>query len=281
MKLLYVTDLHGAVWRYKKIFKVAKTLNADIVINGGDLLPMGNLMNQDKFVTNFLDIYFSKLESERIYHISMLCNDDLMIFDEIFDKICDKYKYIISIAQRKFTIGNYEFIGLNWVNDFPFPLKDRARKDTEDFNFPKQFGKPVLSTLDGWKKIDDWYSLADSLPTIEEELNQLIKPKSMKNAVYIIHTPPSYLGLDVCNDGREVGSKAVYKFIEENQPLISLHGHIHESPDISGQWYSKLGRTICIQPGQSSKSQDTLLYVIIDLRTMEIERFQENRFEKT
>ena len=50
MKLLFVTDLHGVVWKYEKIFEVAKTLNIDIVINGGDLLPMGNLLRQDEFL---------------------------------------------------------------------------------------------------------------------------------------------------------------------------------------------------------------------------------------
>ncbi len=278
MKLLYVTDLHGIVWKYKRIFETAKTLNIDIVINGGDLLPAGNLLRQDEFIDNFLDDYFSEFNMENIYYLSYLGNDDLIIFDELFEKTCNKYPYIVPIAQKKFEIENYEFIGMNWVADFPFALKDRARKDTKDFIFPKQFGKPVLSTSNGWEKIDNWFTLASEIPTIEDELNQLIEPNNKENAIYVIHTPPSNLGLDVCHDGREVGSKAVYEFMKKNQPLLSFHGHIHESPDISGHWYSKLGKTICIQPGQS---QDHLIYVIIDLSTMEIERFHAFRFDKT
>jgi len=41
-----------------------------------------------------------------------------------------------------------------------------------------------------------------------------------------------------------VGSTAVRKVIEEFQPKMGLHGHIHESPGIF-----KLGRTMCFNPG--------------------------------
>jgi len=281
MNFLYVTDLHGIQWKYDRILEVAKSLKVKAVINGGDMLPMVNFMKQDKFILAFLDNYFSKFDFEGIYYVCMLGNDDLRIFDNLFQKICDKYPYIINSAQKKCEIEKYEYIGMNWVVDFPFALKDRARKDTKDFIFPKQFGTPLLSTTSGWKELKDWFLYADSLPTIEEELNRLIKPKNIDNAIYIIHTPPSNLGLDLCYDGQKVGSNAVYRFIEKNQPLLSLHGHIHESPDISGNWYSKLGRTICIQPGQGHQYQDHLICVFIDLPKMKIERYYAFRYDRT
>ncbi|MFX1436377.1 MAG: hypothetical protein ACFFAA_04105, partial [Promethearchaeota archaeon] len=80
------------------------------------------------------------------------------------------------------------------------------------------------------------------------------------------------LDLDVTHDGRKVGSKAEYEFIKKNQPKLSLHGHIHESPDFSGKWHSQLRKTICIQPGQSHQDDSHLVFAIIDLETMEIER---------
>jgi Icc-related predicted phosphoesterase len=274
MNFLYVTDLHGVQWKYERIFEVIKSSKIKTVINGGDMLPMGKLMKQDKFILDFLDDHFSKFNSKKIFYLGYLGNDDLRIFDNLFQEICDKYSYIINIAQKNFEVDNYEYIGMNWVVDFPFALKDRARKDMKDFIFPKQFGNPILSTTNVWKRLNDWVSYAASIPTIEEEMNQLIKPKNMEQTIYIIHTPPSNLGLDVCHDGRKVGSKAIFNFIKKNQPLLTLHGHIHESPDVSSKWYSKLGKTICIQPGQSHHYQDYLIYVIIDLKTMQFERFQ-------
>jgi len=275
MKLLYVTDLHGVEWKHNQIFEIASSLKSDVVINGGDMLIFkGNLMDQDKFITGFLDDYFAKFESEKIYYLGLLGNDDLRIFDDIFQKTCDKYSYIVNMAQNKFQIegSKYEFIGMNWITDLPFGLKDRARKDTKDFEFPKQMGGQYLSIPDGLNRIEDWLSYADSLPTIEEELKNLVKPSNMDNAIYVIHEPPSNLDLDVCHDGRRVGSRALYNFLKINQPKLTFHGHIHESPNVSGKWFSQLGKTICIQPGQSHQHEKTLTYVLVDLDTMNFER---------
>ena len=84
----------------------------------------------------------------------------------------------------------------------------------------------------------------------------------------MIHMPPSGLGLDVCSDGRKVGSRAVRLFLGGMQPRLSLHGHIHESPRMSGTWRASLGRTVVVQPGQLGR----LAYVIANLDSMEIER---------
>ncbi len=275
MKLLYVTDIHGIEWKHNKIFEMASSLKVDAVINGGDMLIFrGNLLHQDRFITGFLDEYFSRFESMGIYYLGLLGNDDLGIFDDLFQKTCEKYSYVVNIAQTKFQIeeSKYEFIGMNWVSDLPFGLKDRARKDTKDFELPKQIGRQYLSTPNGFKKIEDWASYVDTLPTIEDELRNLVNPSDMDNSIYIFHNPPANIDLDVTHDDRKVGSKAEYIFFKENQPRLSLHGHIHESPDISGKWHSQIGKTICIQPGQSHQHENFLNCVVVDLDTMNIER---------
>ncbi|UCD01793.1 MAG: metallophosphoesterase [Promethearchaeota archaeon] len=275
MKLLYVTDIHGIQWKHNRIFQIASSLKPDMVINGGDMLPFkGNLLHQDKFITGFLDEYFSRFESLGIYYLGLLGNDDLRVFDELFQKTCEKYSYVVNTAQTRFQIEGikYEFIGMNYVSDLPFGLKDRARKDTKDFEFPKQIGKQYLSTPNGFKKVEDWLSYAENLPTIEDELKDLIKPSDMRNTVYIFHNPPANIDLDVTHAGHKVGSKAEYAFLKENQPKLSFHGHIHESPDASGKWYSQIGRTICIQPGQSHQHENYLYCALVDLETMNIER---------
>ena len=58
-----------------------------------------------------------------------------------------------------------------------------------------------------------------------------------------------------------VGSSAVREFIDELQPVIGLHGHVHESPGAT-----KLGRTVCLNPG--SDYQDGVLRgAIVELDT--------------
>jgi Icc-related predicted phosphoesterase len=42
-----------------------------------------------------------------------------------------------------------------------------------------------------------------------------------------------------------VGSIAIRRFIEERQPLLTLHGHVHESARLSGSWRDRIGATHC------------------------------------
>ena len=254
------------------MFERARDLQVHAVINGGDMFPFdGDLFNQGDFVTGFLDDHLSKFNSSGIYYLCFPGNDDLKIFDPLFEKICHTYPYIINLAQRKFQIGEYEFIGMNWVVDYPFRLKDRCRMDTKNYTFQKQYGPGLFSGADGWKKIDNWQAYAKTVPTIEDELNRLERPKDFSKSIYVLHMPPAMLGLDHCYDKSRPGSTSIYHFLKKHQPRLSLHGHIHESPEISGKWAIKLGDTVCIQPGQLEE----LTYVTINLSNMEYHRFKE------
>jgi len=269
MKVLFVTDLHGSQWKYDCLLQKAQVFQAKVVINGGDLLPKeGNLFAQNEFITEYLDTHFSQFDAAGIYYLAYLGNDDLSIFDDVFEATCNKYEFVVNLAQQKFAIGGFEFIGMNWVVDYPFRLKDRCRMDTRDYVFQEQYGTGLLSTPDGWKEIDDWFAYAGTIPTIEDELKLLVRPNDMERSVYVIHMPPARLGLDKCGHGPEVGSEALYNFLLEHQPRLSLHGHIHESPETSGVWCARVGNTLCIQPGQMSP----LTYVTIDLQDMTFDR---------
>lgn len=273
MKIVFTTDLHGEVWKYERLLKATRDFRAVVVINGGDMLPKaGNLLeDQGKFITGYLDKHFKQSAELGICYLCYLGNDDLRIFDDLFESTCKTYGCIVNLAQRKYDIGNFAFIGMNWVVDYPFRLKDRCRMDTKGYEFQRQFGTGLLSTPDGFEELADWFATAKTLPTIEDELNRLPKPNSISQSIYVMHMPPYRLGLDTCANGSEVGSKAIYKFLERNQPMLSLHGHIHESPETSGRWHAKLGNTFCIQPGQLTP----FTYVTIDLQTMEFERHTE------
>lgn len=273
MRVLFVTDLHGSRWKYDRLLEAAKGFQADVVINGGDMLPWNDdPFRQGKFITGYLDNHFERCNAAGIYYLCYLGNDDLKIFDQLFEETCNKYPFVFCLAQKKFEAGGYEFVGMNWVVDTPFRLKDRCRMDTDNYILQPQLGTGVLSTPHGWQEIEDWFSHARKLPTIQDELKRLVGPKDLEKSVYVIHAPPSGLKLDrVGRAGDGVGSRAIYEFLKRTQPKLSLHGHIHESPEVSGRWYEKLGKTICIQPGQLSD----FTYVRIDLSTMEIERVKE------
>ena len=93
-----------------------------------------------------------------------------------------------------------------------------------------------------------------------------------ERTIFSFHCPPYNSKLDEAPEltadmslkdaGRStkpVGSTAVRQAIEEFQPCLSLHGHIHEA-----RGSTRLGKTLCINPG-SSYEQGQLLGAVIDL----------------
>ncbi len=269
MKILFASDLHGCQLKYQQLYEAAMMHGADIVVNGGDMYPkQGDRYQQEMFVADELPKHFGKFQDAGINYLCYPGNDDLMVFDDMFDSLCASYSLVHNIAQRKVDIGGIDYIGMNWVPDYPFRFKDRCRMDTKEFAFEEQYGTALFSSPDGFVEKAGWFEHVKGLPTIKDELNALVRPDCFGKSIYVIHTPPGKMKLDVCHSGREVGSNAVHDFIKKYQPMLSLHGHIHESPQMSGQWKAELGKTICVQPGQSMD----LVYVTIDLGLMSIQR---------
>ena len=97
------------------------------------------------------------------------------------------------------------------------------------------------------------------MTSIEEDLSILNNKKS----IWVIHTPPFGGILDRNYANVYGGSKAVRKSIERVQPILTLHGHIHEAPRMSGRWSEQIGNTISINPGSGEK----LHAVICDIDT--------------
>jgi len=89
--------------------------------------------------------------------------------------------------------------------------------------------------------------------TIQEDIEKLSKLSDPSKTIYLFHSPPYDTYLDRADlDGTfvdhapvdvHVGSIAMKKFIEEKQPFLTLHGHIHESSKITGHWKETFGKT--------------------------------------
>lgn len=251
---LFVTDLHGHRGKYERTFTYAQQAGAGLVINGGDICPSGHRHeDQKRFYVEFLAPHFARYQEAGIRYLTLTGNDDLGAYDELLDAICAETPLVTHLSQRMVEVDGFSFIGMNRVTDFPFRLKDRARKDSGGYVFGNQYGRGVLSTVEGFREIPDWPALAETLPTLEQELDALPVPPDPSRAVYVLHGPPSGVGLDRIRGGASVGSAATRAFLARVQPLLSLHGHIHESHEESGIWKTKVGRTVCIQPGQSSE----------------------------
>jgi len=106
------------------------------------------------------------------------------------------------------------------------------------------------------------------------------KLKDPRNAIFDVHVPPYKSTLDdapeLDKDLRPVlagqslqpvGSIALREAIKKYQPLLGLHGHIHE-----GRGATRIGKTLCINPG-SMYEQGTLLGTLVTLGRNKIENY--------
>jgi Icc-related predicted phosphoesterase len=119
----------------------------------------------------------------------------------------------------------------------------------------------------------DPYLFLRGRETIEEDLDRLVKPLDPKRTIYIMHSPPFETKLDIIQGGHSAGSRSIRSFIERNQPLLTLHGHIHEAPELSGAYVERIGKTLSINPGQfiGTEKQPSKLHAV----TFEMERIEE------
>jgi Icc-related predicted phosphoesterase len=102
-------------------------------------------------------------------------------------------------------------------------------------------------------------------------------PKSIttNKTIFISHCPPAGVGLDLVENGF-AGSKVISQYILDKQPLLSLHGHIHESPNRSGKWFNYIDKTLCIQPGQTRYRLDG---IVIELDELNIVSYQKYKWQ--
>lgn len=112
------------------------------------------------------------------------------------------------------------------------------------------------------------------LPHMCDVLKKLPLPDDRQKAVYVMHMPPAGLRLGQLRyQDLDIGSVDIYEFLKEKQPLLSLHGHIHESPDTEkGKWINQIHQTTCIQTGQTELNDKYMVYAEIDLQEKKYER---------
>ncbi len=277
MKFLYVTDLHGDKNKYEKVLELAFESNMKVIVNGGDMLPKqcDRHIEQPIFIKEYLKDYFQRLQNHGIIYLAMLGNDDLLAVDELFSAVCGEFDNVHDIAGRKVNIDGYEFIGMDSILDHPFGCKDRVVMEKHYIHQQQLSPVAGISNEFDYDRIYNWleYSTTE-LPHMCDILNELPTPTNPDKAIYITHMPPAGLRLGQLRyQDLDIGSVDIYEFMKEKKPLLSLHGHIHESPDTQkGKWISQILNTICIQTGQTELHDERLVYAEIDLNNQTYER---------
>jgi uncharacterized protein len=176
-----------------------------------------------------------KLEGTGIECFVSPGNDDQFEVDEIISAA----RHVRLAEGKVVEFGEFQMVSTGWANRTPW---DTYREEDED-------------------------KLAERL---RKMTSQVSAPP--ERTIYNFHCPPYNSGIDDAPEitadmrpkdaGRStvpVGSTAVREVIEEGQPTLALHGHIHEA-----RGNTRIGRTLCINPG-SSYEQGQLLGAVVDL----------------
>ncbi|MCP4634107.1 MAG: hypothetical protein GY855_14375 [candidate division Zixibacteria bacterium] len=253
---IFATDLHGHIRRYHKLFRIIEADRPESVFLGGDILPSGfaNIASSDNlyddFIKDFLAYHFAKLrqklkdEYPRVFLI--LGNDDGRFDEKAIAKYTSRglWEYM---HNKAVVLKGYHIYGYSYVPPTPFLFKDWERYDVSRYVDPGS-----ISPEEGHRSIKVPPNEI-KFSTIKEDLDELAGNENLEKSVFLFHAPPYKTKLDrAALDGKfvdhvpldpHVGSIAIKRFIENRQPLLTLHGHIHESTILTGSWQDRIGKT--------------------------------------
>ena len=306
MKIFFVSDIHGSVKCFRKLVNAGKFYGADLLIMGGDLagkqlvpvIARGGVSTAHFHGTDFtfetveeiteferraaeLGAYTIRTDPE---FVAQLSADQELVEQTLQQLILERTEEWVALAVERLSgTGIRLLIGLG-NDDFAemIPYLDQG---------PVGYAPDGLLQLDefslvslGWSNITPWRTnrecteevLADKLTVVHESADP-------SRTIFNIHVPPYDCGLDLAPrlddslqiqlaggqpDMIPVGSTAVADSIAAYQPLLSLHGHIHE-----GRGSTRNGRTLVVNPG-SEYDQGSLLGALIDIRPGKVKRCQ-------
>jgi Icc-related predicted phosphoesterase len=245
---LFAADLHGRSDRYDKLVEAIAREAPAAVFLGGDLLP--HPLVAPDFLTGALIPRLERLREQlgarypRVFVI--LGNDDPRSEErEVLDAARrGVWEYA---HDRRIAWGTLEVVGYGCVPPTPFQLKDWERYDVS-----RQLEPGCIAPEDGWHTVPP-PEPGPHGATMSEDLERLAAGADPRRTVLLAHAPPYRTTLDrAALDGRtvdhapldvHVGSIALRRFIEARQPLLTLHGHVHESARLTGSWRERIGRT--------------------------------------
>ncbi len=298
-RVFFATDIHGSETCWKKFLNSGEHYEAKVMVLGGDmtgkaLVPIVEdgpgrwhatlLENRRDFGSEDEVKEFEDSVRRRGYY-PFRTDPDKMSELASDEKLRDKlfHQEMLGTVERWMHMAD-EKLGGTEIECFVSPGNDDQFEVDEIISSAKrvrlaegqvvEFGDfQMVST--GWANRTPWdtYREEDE-DDLAERLRKMTSQvtASPEKTIYNFHCPPYKSGIDDAPEidaemrpkhgGRSivpVGSTAVRKAIEEGQPGLALHGHIHEA-----RGNTRIGSTLCINPG-SSYEQGQLLGAVVDL----------------
>ena len=295
-KIFFATDLHGSEMCWRKFLNAAKFYDADVLICGGDMTGKAivPIVRENGHFTFTLAGEQQAVGAERVpeveaqirrkgYYPLQMSVERLHELDEDENMRNETFQQVMLDGVDRWMGMAAEKLRGTGVRCFVCPGNDDEmevddvirRSDLVELGEGKMVdvdGYTMIST--GWSNHTPWNTHREET---EEQLGERIETMAKQipdpsRAIFNLHCPPYKSGLDeapaidadlrLLHGGRAlrpVGSTAVRAAIEKHQPLLSLHGHIHESKGAI-----KIGKTLSINPG-SSYEEGMLMGAIIQL----------------
>lgn len=298
-RLFFVADLHGSEKCFRKFINAGTHYGVDALILGGDvtgkaLVPIVR-RGDGSYETRLLgrtEVMRDESEVERIERqirfngfypfrsdpdeIAALEGDPTLRAEHFQEVISRDIRRWIQLADERLADSGIECIVIPGNDDEPFVgdlLATGQRLRNPEGEVIDLGAYQLLSY--GWSNITPWRSPReleeDVLEKRIEEIAAHLDPD--RPAIFNLHVPPFGSGIDDAPEIRAdlslvggssaamvpVGSLAVRRVIERHQPMLGLHGHIHES-----RGRANLGRSICLNPG-SDYNTGILKGVIVSL----------------
>jgi len=298
-RLFFATDLHGSTVCWRKFINGAEFYDADVLILGGDttgkaifpIIDRGDRYTYDRqgeehtvteegeleeLVESFEDRGYYPYVMDQAEYEALQDDDSGERQDEIFIREMTRRigEWIEFAEERLDDTPVYASPG----NDDPFEI-DEVWESSDTIQLVEgevvDVGQGYQMASSGWTQPTPWDTdREESKADLEARLEDVVsRIDDYDRAIFNLHEPPYNSQLDEAPELDEdlrpkygaqstepVGSEAVREVIEEYQPALSLHGHIHES-----RGRTRIGDTIAINPG-SVYSEGSLQGAVIDLK---------------
>jgi len=281
---------------WRKFLNAAKFYDADVLICGGDMTGKAivPIVEEDGHFTITMGGQTQTVGPDQVgdvegqvrrkgYYPLRMSVERLHELDRDPEQRAETFQLVMLEGVQRWMEMAKDKLGGSGVRIYVCPGNDDEMEvdDVVRKSEMVQLGEGQMLEIDGFSMISTGWSNHTPWNThreeTEEQLGERIEAMAKQvpdpsRAIFNLHCPPFKSGLDeapaidadlkLLHGGRAlrpVGSTAVRQAIEKHQPLLSLHGHIHESKGAV-----KLGKTLSINPG-SSYEEGMLMGAIIQL----------------
>lgn len=274
MRCIFTSDLHGQPQLYAELVAWVSRQQVQAVILGGDMLcdaSPAHWRRQLDYIRTRLRIWLERLRDAGAQTVGFLHgNHDWAGTDEALNELVGA-----RLVQMLPDFGQLQFAGAavlsySFTPPSPFVIKDYEKQDgPQEVAFTSQFEGLAFNKSAGQPEPVVLRDFLATRSTIAQDLNGIPTPAApwlfvchgppMASTADLLWLPPSTelqrsdkfaSGVHKLQERLHVGSESIANFIARSQPTLSLHGHVHESPYLSGRYVKEIGKTKVINPGQ-------------------------------